>query len=420
MVIASIDLMNGKAVQLRQGKEKILERDDPLALAKEFNKYGEIAVIDLDAAMNTGENRKIIAEILKIAECRVGGGIRSVENAKEMISLGATKIIIGSKAFENDIVNHDFLSKLALAIDRNKIIIAVDALNGEIVTEGWKHRTGLVLFDIVNQIEKYASEFLFTVVDREGTLSGTDIKAVKRLKSLTNNKITVAGGISSIDEIKEIAELGEDVQIGMSLYTGKIDLKEAFIESINWRDELIPTITQDYTGQVLTLAYSNRDSLKKSFETGKMWYFSRSRNKLWMKGESSKNFQEVLKLRADCDRDALLATVKQKGVACHTGSYSCFGDKKFSFYTLYEVVKDRIENPVPESYTARLTDSLLKRKIMEEAREVVNAKDKNEIVWEVADLLYFIVVILAKNGVDMDSIFYELKRRHESKRHNKR
>jgi len=420
MVIASIDLMNGKAVQLRQGREKILERDDPLALAKEFNKYGEIAVIDLDAAMNTGENRKIIKEILKIAECRVGGGIRSVENAKEMISLGATKIIIGSKAFENDIVNHDFLSKLTLAIDRNKIIIAIDALNGEIVTEGWKHRTGLVLFDIVNQIEKYASEFLFTVVDREGTLSGTDIKAVKRLKSLTNNKITVAGGVSSINEIKEIAELGEDVQIGMSLYTGKLDLKEAFIESINWRDELIPTITQDYTGQVLTLAYSNKDSIKKSFETGKMWYFSRSRNKLWMKGESSENFQEVLKLRMDCDRDALLATVKQKGVACHTGSYSCFGDKKFSFYTLYEVVKDRIENPVPESYTARLTDSLLEEKIMEEAREVVNAKDKNEIVWEVADLLYFIVVILAKNGVDMDSIFNELKRRHESKRHNKR
>lgn len=416
MVIASIDLMNGKAVQLRQGREKILERDNPLKLAKEFNKYGEIALIDLDASMNRGNNRNIIMEILKIAECRVGGGIRSVEKAKEIIGVGATKVIISSKAFENDTINHNFLNKLALTIGINRIVIAIDTLNEKIVTNGWRHNTGILTFNIMKEIEKYASEFLFTCVEREGTLSGIDMETVRKLKSLTDKRITVAGGINSIDEIKEIAELGADVQIGMSLYTGKVDIKEAFIESLKWKGKLIPTITQDYAGQVLTLAYSNRASLRKLFETNKMWYFSRSRNKLWMKGETSKNVQEVIKLRADCDRDALLATVKQTGVACHTGSYSCFGDKIFNLYKLYEIVKDRIENPKPESYTAKLTDSLLKEKIMEEASEVVNAKDKNEIIWEVADLCYFITIFLAKNDVEINNIFNELRRRHESKR----
>jgi phosphoribosyl-ATP pyrophosphohydrolase/phosphoribosyl-AMP cyclohydrolase len=416
MVIASIDLMNGKAVQLRHGREKILESDNPLILAKEFNKYGEIALIDLDASMNRGNNRNIIMEILKIAECRVGGGIRNVEKAKEIIGAGATKVIIGSKAFENDTINHNFLSKLALTIGINRIVIAIDTLNEKIVTNGWRHNTGILTFNIIKEIEKYASEFLFTCVEREGTLSGIDMEKVKKLKSLTDKRITVAGGINSIDEIKEIAELGADVQIGMSLYTGKVDLKEAFIESLKWKGKLIPTVTQDYTGQILTLAYSNRASLRKLFETNKMWYFSRSRNKLWMKGETSKNFQEVIKLRADCDRDALLATVRQKGVACHTGNYSCFGDKKFDLYKLYEIVKDRIENPKPDSYTAKLTDSLLKEKIMEEASEVSNVKDKNEIIWEVADLCYFITVFLAKNDVEIDNIFNELRRRHESNR----
>ncbi len=409
-MIPSIDLMDGKAVQLRGGKEKILEKEDFLELARQFNRYGEIAVIDLDAAMGKGDNLEEIKQILKMADCRVGGGVRSIEKAKELISLGAVKVIVGSKAFEGDKINHEFLRELS-ENGKNRVIIALDALRGEVVTQGWTHRTGLNLFDVVKGLEKYCSEFLFTCVEREGSLEGIDMSMVKKLGGTTGNLITVAGGVNSIEQIREISELGMDVQLGMGIYTGKIDLSEAFIESLSWGKGLIPTITQDQSGQVLTLAYSSKESLKKTFETGKVWYYSRSRQKLWMKGETSKNFQEFLKVRIDCDRDALLVTAKQKGVACHTGSYSCFGDKRFSLYELYDVVKDRLKNPAPGSYTAKLTDKILREKILEEAGEVVEAKSKEEVIWEAADLLYFLTVLLAKEGVTIGEALFELRRR---------
>ncbi len=324
MVIGSIDLMEGKVVQLKHGRNKMLEYADATGIACNFNRFNEIAVIDLDAAMGRGENTLLIRELLKIADCRVGGGIRSVEKAKELIAWGANKVIIGSKAIANNTINHRFLQTLISEIGKERVIIALDSYNEEIVIRGWQKKTGISVYDVIKECAEYTNEFLFTFVEIEGTMKGIDLKKAEKIRSHTDKKLTLAGGISSLDEIKVLARMEIDVQLGMALYTGKISMIQAFIESLNWSKGLIPTITQDITGAVLMLAYSNKESLVQTFETGNMWYYSRSRKELWNKGRTSGNVQKLVKMRADCDRDALLAIVQQQGVACHTGNYSCF------------------------------------------------------------------------------------------------
>lgn len=418
MVISSIDLSGGKAVQLRQGRDKVLERDNPLALAGEFSKYGEIAVIDLDAAKEEGDNEALVSAICRIADCRVGGGIRSVEKARRLVASGASKVIIGSKAFDGGGVNRAFLSELVSAIGRDRIIVALDNVRGRVVVDGWRTETGLDAVSVIGEIEPFASEILFTRVDREGLMGGTDVEAVRALVASTRLPITAAGGISTLDEIAILSRLGVSVQLGMSIYTGAITMPEAFAASLNWEkgNGLVSTVVEDASSQVLMAAWSSRESLARMFETGKSWFYSRSRKKLWMKGETSGNVQELVRARVDCDGDTVLLTVRPRGPACHTGKYSCFGEKNFSFDELYEVIKERIENPPAGSYTATLVGDKLSEKIMEEAGELVEAKTRDEVVWEAADLLYFTWVRMARSGVAPGDILAELRRRRRSPR----
>jgi len=405
MIIPSIDLMNGKAVQLRQGKEKALEREDVLDLALEFRKYGEIAVIDLDAALGKGNNLEIIKKICKIADCRVGGGIRTIEKANEILQAGAKKIIIGTKAAPK------FLEQLS----KDRVIAAIDAKDNTVVNKGWTAKTNMTPRDLIRDLEPYCCEFLFTDVNREGLMKGIDFSKIKKLKELTQNKLTAAGGISFISEIKLLEELGVNSQLGMALYTGKIKLDEAFASLLdfNKNNGLIPTIVQDEQNQALMLAFSSKESLLKTFREEKATYYSRSRKRLWTKGETSGNCQEIIRVRYDCDRDTLLFTVRQKNTACHYGLYSCFDEKKFSFQELYDIIADRIKNPRDSSYTSKISanENKIKQKIKEECLEILEYKGKSNLVWEISDLIYFVFVLMAKNGIDVKDIENELWRR---------
>ncbi|MDR2741473.1 MAG: phosphoribosyl-ATP diphosphatase [Treponema sp.] len=433
MVIASIDIQNGKVVQLRQGSELVLQRDNHRELAEEFNRYGETAIIDLDAAMGKGTNIELVKSLLRVAECRVGGGIRTAERARELVSLGARKIIIGSAALRDSrkkgagkeggefLVNAAFLESLVKKIGRERVIVAVDARDGEILVDGWETPTGLDLLETVRAVEPFAGELLFTCVEREGTMTGIDMERVKRLRETVSCAVTVAGGVSALEEIEAIAALGCDVQLGMALYTGKITLADAFIRSLNWKKAmpgtgvpLLPVIAQSPDGQVLMTGFAGPEAIAETFKRGNLCFHSRTRNRLWMKGETSGNTLRLLRLRADCDRDALLAVVEPAGPVCHTGGWSCFGgERRYTWEFLQAIIADRFNNPTPGSYTAALDNSLVREKIMEEAGEVCAAKTHGEVVWEAADLLYFLTVLMTKESVTAAEVLDELDRRHK-------
>lgn len=406
MIIPSIDLMDGKAVQLRQGKEKVLEKENVLELAKYYSRFGEISVIDLDAAMNKGNNEHLIKEICKHAHCRVGGGIRTVEKAKRILANGAKQIIIGTAADE------EFLSKLP----KDKVIVAIDSKQGKVTTEGWTKEVNATPEDYVKRFDNLCAGYLYTIVDKEGMMGGTDIEAIKKIRNLTKKTLIAAGGISSIDEIKTLIKMNVSTQLGMSIYTGAISLEDAYVTVMDFEKQngLIPTIVQDIeTKQVLMLAYSNKDSLKKTLSEGLATYYSRSRQELWTKGLSSGNTQEVISVKFDCDQDSLLFKVKQKGVACHTGRYSCFEDRDFCIDELYDLLLDRKAKLPEGSYTTKLfkDEFKLQRKIMEEAFESVNFEKGDGLEWEASDLAYHMLVFMALHNVTPQDIINNLASR---------
>ncbi len=431
MVISSIDLKDGSVVQLKNGKDLVLKRDDADALINDFNRFGEVAVIDLDAAMgNVDEkgntpNTKLLKSLLRKGNVRVGGGIRTVKKARELISLGAEKVIIGSSAWKSDgtkddFLNTEFLEELTQAIGKDRIIISVDAINGKIAVKGWAESLDINMVDGAKAAEKYASELLFTCVEKEGCMQGTNMEMVKELRSAVKCRVVAAGGVNSLEQICELEKLHCDVQLGMALYTGVVNLKDAFMGCIDWEkvDGMVPVIAQSVEGEVLMMGYSNREALAKTFDTNKLTFFSRTRNTLWTKGETSNNYLDVVKLRVDCDRDTILATVNPNGPTCHTGAWTCFGSEpiaKSNMERLYKVISERFANPRPGSYTATLNDKRVREKVMEEAEELTEAEGKEDVIWEAADLFYFVSVLMYKEGVDWQDVYNELDKRHKEK-----
>ena len=221
MIIPCIDLMGGKIVQLIQGREKALEEDDPQEVLNRFSAFPQIQVIDLDAAIGTGSNDELVKWIASRAVSRIGGGVRSAERARHLIDQGAHRIIVGTAAFEQP-----RLEEIAGAAGPDRIIIALDSKNGRIVVKGWRETTEFTAEDVVRRLEPWCSGFLCTYVDKEGMMQGTDLDWFRRLRAATAHEITAAGGITTIEEIRELARLGIHSALGMAIYTGRLDLAE--------------------------------------------------------------------------------------------------------------------------------------------------------------------------------------------------
>jgi len=226
MIIPCIDLMDGKVVQLVQGREKALEGDSPLVMLEKFKAFPEIQVIDLDAALGRGSNDALVRLVASRATARVGGGVRSTDRALALIQQGAHKVIVGTAAFHPDGINHDFLRTLAGAIGRERLIIALDSKDGRIVVKGWRESTLLTAEQVLAGLEPYCSGFLCTYVDKEGMMQGTDLDWFRRLRAATALEITAAGGITTLDEVRALLAMNVHAALGMAIYTGRLDLGE--------------------------------------------------------------------------------------------------------------------------------------------------------------------------------------------------
>jgi phosphoribosylformimino-5-aminoimidazole carboxamide ribotide isomerase len=226
MIIPCIDLQDGKVVQLVQGREKALEGGTPAEMLERFAGFPEIQVIDLDAAMGRGSNDDILRFICSRAACRAGGGVRTVERARTLLHHGARKIIVGTAAFTAEGINTRFLEELQLAVPPARILIALDSKDGRVVVKGWRESTRFTAEDVIRQLEPYCGGFLCTYVDKEGMMQGTDVDWFRRLRAATGHEITAAGGITTLDEIRALADMNVDAALGMAIYTGKLDLTQ--------------------------------------------------------------------------------------------------------------------------------------------------------------------------------------------------
>jgi phosphoribosylformimino-5-aminoimidazole carboxamide ribotide isomerase len=226
VIVPCIDLMDGKVVQLVQGRDKALEIDSADEMLRKFAAFPEIQVIDLDAALGRASNNALVQDIATRRAARVGGGVRSVERAQALVAQGARKVIVGTAAFDANGAREGFLSELAGAIGRERVIVALDSKDGRVVVKGWVESTRFRAEDVLHALEPFCGGFLCTYVDKEGMMQGTDLEWFRRLRSATPLEITAAGGITTMDDVRELLAMDVHAAIGMAIYTGRLSLDE--------------------------------------------------------------------------------------------------------------------------------------------------------------------------------------------------
>ncbi len=445
IVYPAIDIRAGKCVRLLQGsyEKETVYNDDPIAQAKAFIQAGAtwIHVVDLDGA-RTGDavNFPIIRQMVELdVKIQLGGGIRTKEDVQARMDLGVARCVIGTAAVENP-----ELVAWAAQTYPGRIAVGIDARDGRVAVHGWEEKSALTPLELALQVKAMGVDtIIFTQVSRDGMQQGPDIPATKELAERSGLQVIVSGGVGNISHIEAGKNAGLcGVIVGKAIYDGAVAIEQALalnqpetealfsIDQVKWdANGLVPVIAQDaQTGAVLMQAYMNRQTLQMTLEKGVMVYWSRSRQQIWEKGATSGQTQRLVSLCADCDGDSLLAQVVQHGGgACHTGAYSCFHNPMMErkgtsgpwmIQELARTIHDRKVNPKEGSYTNYLfekgLDKILKKMGEECAETIIAAKnpDDGEVVYETADLLYHLLVMLEARDVSLEDVFRELEKRH--------
>ncbi len=360
--------------------------------AKSINYFGSVVANDIDSY-------NLLKGICKVAECNLMINSPTVETVRLVLQKGVKKIIIPENKVEE--ISKSISKKIIIArITLRKTSLLNNNLTG-LKTE---------LKKIVTKVVPYCSELLIDY-DPDFTIDESIVAEVLNYISDFNNyPLTFLDANNTFTELLE--KKGVNPLICSSGVFKNKEMLRIFKSTLDFQklEGLIPTIVQDEHGQVLMLAFSSQESLTQALIQKKGVYYSRSRKSIWVKGETSGNRQTLNTARYDCDQDTLLFNVRQEGVACHLQRYSCFGNKEFELSDLYEIIQDRILNPTANSYTSKISkdDQSIMEKIREESNEVINYTNDENLVWEIADLLYFIMVLMAKKEINLQDILNEL------------
>lgn len=402
-LIPSIYLFEGKVVN--KDTKEVIGTGNPVEIATVYDNNGADELLVFDISSNDSEHEANISAMINIADSvdipmLVGGNIKRLEDVKKYIYTGAKKAVL------NVDTDMHLLEEASSRFGSDNIALISN-------------------YNLSEDIEKKIS---LVITTKE------NIESLKDVLYISNNVEAVADNkcygvcsetfVNDFDFMKYKKELKEK---GIKVNVFESPMKFADFKTNS--DGTIPVVVQDYkTNKVLMLAYMNEEAFNNTIETGKMTYFSRSRNELWVKGETSGHYQYVKELAMDCDLDTMLAKVRQVGVPCHTGADTCFFNnlvkKEYDdtnpmkvFEDVFNVILDRKENPKEGSYTNYLfhkgIDKILK-KVGEEATEIVIAAknpDPQEVKYEISDFLYHVMVLMAEKGVSWKEITKELSRR---------
>jgi phosphoribosylformimino-5-aminoimidazole carboxamide ribotide isomerase len=227
MLIPSIDLMGGKIVQLVQGERKALEFEDFEEWIDRFSSFPLIQLIDLDAAIGTGHNRDLVREFTNRLPCQVGGGVRSIQTAQQMLLSGARRVILGSSLIRDGQPDVVFARELADTVGPEKLVFAIDSKEGRVAIRGWRHLTAITPREMIAALDSWCSAFLYTHIDSEGLMQGIPIDTVSDLRVSTSKQLIVAGGIASSEQIDQLDALRIDAVVGMAIYTGRLKLSSS-------------------------------------------------------------------------------------------------------------------------------------------------------------------------------------------------
>ena len=385
------ELNISKIKSLNENQLKI-DEDFIINYAKSLNYFGSVVVSNINSP-------SLLKGICKAAECNLVLNSPEIETIRSVLQNGVKKVIIPEKEVEN----------VSQKISKN-VLVARITLRETSLLKNNLNDLKIEIKEIFNRMVPYCSEFLIDYDEDLSIEESTVLAVIDSISEFNNYPLTFFDTNNNLTEILE--KKGVNPFICSSGMFEEKEMLQIFKSTLDFRklEGLIPTIVQDEHNQILMLAFSSQASLTQALTQKKGIYYSRSRKSIWIKGETSGNYQTLNKVRYDCDQDALLFNVRQEGVACHLKRYSCFGNREFELSDLYEIIQDRILNPTTNSYTSKISkdERLIIEKIREESNEVINYTNDENLVWEIADLLYFIMVLMAKKEINLQDILNEL------------